>query len=233
MSISSSHCLSGQLYHLRLGTEFPHSEREMFSLAADNFKFLSELEKAMSKHGVRCHSFCLIHNEAHFLISPLHKDSVVRLIKQLSSSLAALFVGQARHPMAYICEQGLSLVDDECYAITLSRYIEQLPQLQGVVTIASEYNFSSYYEHARQGTAWGQCILTPHRAYYELGLTADERRARYRALFTIPIPRNTLKQINYANLNYRVVGDDLFKRRLERRLARSLAKEEQLLQSLR
>jgi len=228
MSISSSHCLIGQLYHLRLGTRFPHQEREMFSLAADNFKFLAELEAALVDTSMACHSFCLIGNEAHFLVSPSNKDSVVKAITQLRARLETLFVGQARHPMAYIEEQGLSLVDDECYAITLSRYIEQLPSLMGIISDASNYSFSSHVEHALRLTSWAGRLLHPHRAYYELGLTPGERRARYRALFAIPIPRNTLKQINYANLNYRVVGDDLFKRRLERRLARSLAKEGQV-----
>ena len=225
MAITRDHCLTGQLYHLSFRVSEDLGACSLVANASDAFKLISSIDESLNFSRTLCHSFCLLKKELHMLITPKAKQSVLSFGEQLSLRLENVFRGRARHPALTLTEHGLSLVDDECYALTLSRYIESLPVLRGDAQRASDYSYSSYQNNAVKACLWGERWLRPHMTYYELGLTESERRKRYRALFCIGIPKSTIKQIQYANQHYRVVGDDLFKRRLERRLARSLDRE--------
>ena len=215
MSLDVSYCPPGQLYHLRISMP---CNRQCFFDQQDYFFFIDVAARSAKQVGIRCHTFALFDHDAHFLITPEHQSSVIDWVSYISRAYQR-YQG-ARDYSVRLDVTGISLIDDECYALTLSRYIELLPVYRGLVGTAAQYNFSSYQQNAVCETKWGEQLLAQQDAYQELGLTQGERRQRYRAMFCLPIPRNTLKQIENANSNCRVVGDDLFKRRLERRLTR-------------
>lgn len=222
MSITSKHCLPNQLYHLKLSSR---PQIQLFQSAQDYLYFIDLAGRRAIEAGVSCHSFTILENEAHFLITPSAEQSVKHWVAIIAAAYRGYLGEQAVHCDMQVT--GLSLIDDECYALTLSRYIELLPVIRGVTARPDRHNYSSYHEHAERATPWGSKLLTQHQTYQELGLTVQERRRRYKAMFCLPIPRNTLKQISHANTHFRVVGDDLFKRRLERRLARELSRQAQ------
>ncbi len=215
MSLDVSYCPVGQLYHLRLNTV---GQDRCFNSPQDYFFFLDVATRASFETGVRCHAFSLFDHDAHLLVTPEHENSITRWVGYVTSAYQRY--QSTNGYSVQIAVAGVSLIDDEAYALTLSRYIELLPVRRGLVADASHYNFSSYQQNAIKDTRWGDQLLIQQSAYQGLGLTLIERRRRYRAMFCLPIPRNTIKQIENANDNGRVVGDDLFKRRLERRLTR-------------
>lgn len=81
----------------------------------------------------------------------------------------------------------------------------------------AEYPWSSY-----QKNAIGKPIslLTPHSCYQSLGKTEQERQSAYRGLFDEIIPEHTLEEIRDALNKAWVLGDDRFKKQIEKQAGR-------------
>ncbi|MDT8453525.1 MAG: transposase, partial [Gammaproteobacteria bacterium] len=77
--------------------------------------------------------------------------------------------------------------------------------------------WSSYHYNAL-----GQAndLETPYLVYNRLGITAKERHAAYRQLFKHKIPNDSLDDIREATNKAWVLGDDRFKRRIQKKLER-------------
>lgn len=89
--------------------------------------------------------------------------------------------------------------------LSVYRYIELNPVSAGIVSRASDYPWSSY-----RGNAVGKRIelLTPHRLYWQLGKTDEERQAAYRALFRGRMSKRELTAIREATNKACVLGSD-------------------------
>jgi len=101
--------------------------------------------------------------------------------------------------------------------LTVSRYIELNPVRAHMVGHPVEYRWSSY-----QKNALGKPIklITPHPCYQSLGKTDEERQLAYKALFDQQIPDYTLKEIRDAINKAWVLGEDRFKKQIEKQTGR-------------
>jgi len=75
-----------------------------------------------------------------------------------------------------------------------------------------DYTWSSYRHNAFGET---NPVITPHNLYRRLGRAEDERRSRYRALFTTSLAKEDIHTIRSAAGFSMPVGDSRFKAQIE------------------
>ncbi len=180
--------------------------------------YLDKLKLYSKKYSVAVHSYVLMTNHVHLLITPETEQGVsqmmqalgryyVRYINQTYGRTGTLWEGRYKS----------TLVDSDNYFLTVSRYIELNPVRAGMVAHPAEYTWSSY-----QYNALGKSIelITPHILYQGLAKTDKTRQKRYTALFDKMIPDSTLEEIRHSINRAWVLGDERFKQQIEKQTGR-------------
>jgi putative transposase len=185
-----------------------------FFTAQDYVVYLDKLKDYSRKCKVQLHSYILMTNHVHLLLTPEEPDGVSRLFQSMGRFYVH-YVNQTYDRSGTLWEGRYksTLVDSEKYFLTVSRYIELNPVRAHMVGEPAEYPWSSY-----QKNAMGKAIdlITPHPSYLSLGKTDKERQIAYRALFESQIPDHTLKEIRDATNKAWVLGDNRFKKQIEK-----------------
>jgi putative transposase len=96
------------------------------------------------------------------------------------------------------------------------RYIELNP-VRAVVEHPSAYPWSSF---AANASGSEDQLIAPHELYRRLGRTPDQRQSAYRQLFRHHLAEATLASIRDATNKAWVLGNEHFKRRMQRQLDR-------------
>jgi putative transposase len=193
-----------------------NNKQACFFTDRDFIVYLGKLHEYSRKFSVAIHSFVLMTNHVHLLLTPEHATGASELLQALGRYYVR-FVNStyARTGTLWEGRFKASLVDSESYFLTVSRYIELNPVRAGMVSDPAEYLWSSYRMNALGKKI---ALLKPHSLYEELGKTAEERQHAYRQLFTSDIPALTLQDIRTAANKAWVLGDNGFKERVETQL---------------
>lgn len=157
-------------------------------------------------------------NHVHLLITPHTEQSIAKAMQMLGRYYVQYFnYCYQRTGTLWEGRYRATLIDSEAYLLTCMRYIELNPVRAGMVAHPSEYPRSSYHHNAL-----GQldALVTPHLEYRRLGKTTDERQAAYRQLFKHRIPNASLDEIREATNKAWVLGNDRFKKRIQKQLER-------------
>lgn len=175
--------------------------------------FLDKLREFSIKHKVAVHSYVLMTNHIHLLLTPSTEDGVSRLIQTLSSYYVR-YINQTYNRTGSLWEGRYksSLVDSDNYFLLVSRYIELNPVRADMVDHPSEYPWSSYHKNAL-GTPIK--LITPHFCYQSLGKTDKQRQDYYKSLFDSHIPDYTINEISQAVNKAWVLGNDRFMKQIE------------------
>ncbi|MFC1797175.1 transposase, partial [Pseudomonadota bacterium] len=166
------------------------------------------------QHEVSIHSFVLMTNHVHLLMTPETKAGISELMQSVGRYYVR-YINQTYHRTGTLWEGRFksTLVDSERYFLVVSRYIELNPVRAAMADQPASYPWSSY-----QANALGKRIrmLKPHECYLSLGATTEERTTAYRALFKHHIPEFTLKQIRDAVNKCWALGDENFIKQIEK-----------------
>ncbi len=180
--------------------------------------YLDKLKEYSQKYNVQVHSYVLMTNHVHLLLTPQEGDGVSKLLQSLGRYYVRS-INQTYGRTGSLWEGRFksALIDSENYFLTVSRYIELNPVRAAMVKHPAEYPWSSY-----QMNALGKEIklLSPHSCYLSLGKTNVSRQAAYSALFEQLIPEFTLEEIRHAINKAWVLGDDRFKQQVEAQTGR-------------
>jgi putative transposase len=160
-------------------------------------------------------------NHVHLLMTPASDSAISKTMQTLGRYYVQYY--NYRYQRTGTLWEGrykATLIDSERYLLTCMRYIELNPVRAGMASYPSEYPWSSYRQ-----TALGQpdIMVTPHSVYRRLGRTVPERQAAYRQLFKARIANKTLAEIREATNKAWVLGNDRFKDKIERQLARRVS----------
>lgn len=189
-----------------------------FYAEKDYTVYLSKLKEYSEKYEVAVHSYILMTNHVHLLLTPKTGDGVSRLLQSLGRYYVR-YVNQTHGRTGTLWEGRFksTLIDSDNYFLIVSRYIELNPVRARMVDHPVEYPWSSY-----QKNALGKPIklITPHDCYLALGKTAKERQVVYKKLFEQLIPELTLKEIRDALNKGWVLGSDHFKELIEEQTGR-------------
>ena len=196
-----------------------NNKQVCFFVENDYVVYLSKLKEYGEKYSVSIHSYILMTNHVHLLLTP---EKEGRGVSQLMQSLGRYYVRYINktHGRTGTLWEGRfksTLVDSERYLLTVSRYIELNPVRALMVDHPAEYVWSSYQKNA---VGKKVSLITPHRCYQLLGSNNKERQLVYRSFFDEIIPEQTLKEIRDALNKAWVLGDGRFKQQIEEQTGR-------------
>ena len=170
---------------------------------------------------VSVHSWCLMTNHVHLLLTPHAPGSLSRLMQRLNrlyvQKINARF---ERTGHLWAGRFKASVVSNERYLLSCMRYIELNPVRAGMVTHPEAYPWSSW--HANVGTR-RSVLVTPHPEYLALGSGADERYACYRALVLQHETEEMTAQLRDATQQNAAFGSPRFAREIEQMLGRDVS----------
>jgi len=175
--------------------------------------YLDKLKEYSRKYQVDVHSYVLMTNHVHLLVTPKDANGVSRLIQSLGRYYVR-YINQTYNRTGTLWEGRFksTLVDSEKYFLIVSRYIELNPVRAGMVEHPVEYPWSSYQYNA---VGKSIAVITPFSCYLSLGKTKKKRQAAYRALFDYQIPDYALQEIRDSINKAWVLGDEQFKKQIE------------------
>ncbi len=180
--------------------------------------YLDKLKLYSRKYHVAVHSYVLMTNHVHLLLTPSTTTGVSQLMQSLGCYYVR-YINQAYERTGTLWEGRYksTLVDSDNYFLTVSRYIELNPVRAGMAEHPSEYRWSSYQQNALGIPIE---LLTPHSIYTGLAKTDKTRYKRYQALFEHDIPDYTLEEIRESLNRAWVLGSDRFKQQIEKKTGR-------------
>jgi len=109
----------------------------------------------------------------------------VRIINTIHERTGTLWEGRFRS----------SLVSDERYVLACHRYVELNPVRAGLVKDPSAYPWSSHGHYALNRR---DHLITEHSSYFGLGVSPEDRRNAFLALFREDLAAPTIKAIRDA-----------------------------------
>ncbi len=192
---------------------------------SDYAVYLDKLKEYSRKYAVDVHSYVLMTNHVHLLMTPHESDAISRLMQSLGRYYVRYInTTYGRTGTLWEGRYKSTLVDSDRYFLTVSRYIELNPVRARMVTRPEDYPWSSYHRNAMGKEIE---LITPHALYLALGQTDAERQAAYRSLFDQEMSDGQLKEIREATNKAWVLGGDRFIKQIEAqtgRRARPLAR---------
>ena len=184
----------------------------------DYRRYLDALQELAKKYGCSVHTYVLMTNHVHLLLTPQKPDSAALLMKHLGQRYVQ-YINRCYRRSGTLWEGRFRscLVQSEDYVLGCYRYIELNPVRADMVHHPRQYRWSSYRAN---GDGVNDALITPHDEYLRLGRSEDERRASYRELFKAHLDPARMTEIrNATNGNY-ALGNQRFKADIEHALNR-------------
>ena len=162
----------------------------------DRLAYLSMLRDYARLRRCAIHTYCLMTNHVHLLVTPSDDDGCALMMRDLGRCYAAYF-NRRYERMGALWQHPFRscLVDSAEYVITCYRYIERNPVRARMVGRPDEYPWSSYAGNAGLRT---DELLTPHPEYIALGLDDVSRPRLYRDLLKDEDRSDSLKALRDA-----------------------------------
>lgn len=199
-----------------------NDRQPVFFAEADYIAYLEWLRDGAEQHGCAVHSYVLMTNHVHLLMTPSDTAAIGRALQFLGRHYVP-YVNRTYGRTGTLWEgrhKGSS-IDSSRYALTCSRYIEMNPVRAGMVPDPGAYRWSSFRCNAYGlGDAW----LAPMPEYEALGATAEERQHRYRELFRDALDVDQEQTIRRCIQTGTPLGDERFKAQIEAVLGRKVGR---------
>lgn len=172
------------------------------------------LEECARQSGVAIHAWVFMTNHVHLLATPETANAVSQMMQTLGRRYVRYF-NRSYQRTGTLWEGRFKscAVDAENYLLICQRYIELNPVRAGMVSHPGDYPWSSYRAN---GLGHAAKLWTPHQSYCELGRSAADRAAAYRALFAGQMDSALVKQIRLTTNQGMVLGSGRFKDDVER-----------------
>jgi putative transposase len=184
-----------------------NNRQPIFACDADFRFFRACIEDALGRFGVDLHSYVLMRNHVHLLMTPSTPCGISRAMQGAIRRYAGYF--NARYRRTGTLWEGrfhAAVIEDDRYLLACHRYIDMNPVRAGIVPRPAHYLWSSH-RHFAHGAR--DSLVRPHPSIMALGRTERDRRAAYRALFEAPLDSGDLEDIREAARRCRPLGAGL------------------------
>jgi putative transposase len=208
--------------------EFPHhviqrgnDRQAIFRDDADFERMLELLTEHASREKVAIHSYVLMTNHLHLLVTPQTATGLPRMMQAVGRRYVQYF--NRRHGRTGTLWEGryrATAIQTERYCLACMTYIDLNPVRAGMVKRPEEYRWSSY-DHYR-GLRSDKLITAPP-VYWALGNTPFEREARYAELVAQGPTAEVQRSLTDSTLKGWALGDPDFLALLQTRTTRRLA----------
>ena len=147
---------------------------DIFRSEADYECFLTILRAATIKHQTDVHTYVLMTNHVHLIVTPQIENGLSAMMKNVGQTYVRYFNRRYERTGGLFDGRYRSLlIDSDRYWFTCMRYVELNPVRAGLVTRPEEYRWSSYRFH---GLGLRDDLIVPHSLYLALGNAAAVRQ---------------------------------------------------------
>ena len=170
-----------QVYHVYQRGSQRH---RTFLRPVDSVLYLDRLDLLARRYKVRIHAFCLMSNHVHFMLEPLRKGAISRLMQHLQSQHARYMNGLNNRTQGHLWHHHFhaKLIKNQAQYCETLLYIERNPTAAQLEKHAHLYDFSSAKAHTANQpllTVTHKKIKATIRLYLdrwrkEFAFTADE-----------------------------------------------------------
>ena len=179
----------------------------------DYHKYLTLLAEVSTANNCHIHSYVLMTNHVHILLTPNQPNAIAHMIQDLGRKYVR-YINKTYKRSGTLWEGRYksSLIDSEAYLLICMRYIEMNPVRAGMVKHPGEYQWSSYSVNAYNKV---NDVLHQHPLYIALGESIECRIKAYRSLFENYLSAKDVHIIREALNQELVLGRDDFKDKIE------------------
>ena len=207
--------LAGYPHHVILRG---NNRQAIFMDSADFQRMLALLQNHAKERDVQVHSYVLMSNHLHLLLTPLQNDSLPKMMQAVGRSYVLYF--NKRHGRSGTLWEGRyrsSLIQTERYFLACMAYIDLNPVRAGMVAQAADYLWSSHGHYiGRQNEAW----LSPHPLYWDMGNTPFAREAAYAAMVQAGVNQEQQQALTSSALSGWALGEKSFVQGLQKQTTR-------------
>ncbi|MBL1275948.1 MAG: transposase [Ectothiorhodospiraceae bacterium] len=191
--------------------------------ADKDYKFyLYHLKELSEKFCCDVHSYVLMTNHVHLLLTPKEEDSAAKLMKNLGQRYVQ-YINRTYKRSGTLWEGRFRscLTQSDEYVMACYRYIELNPVKANMVNHPRDYRWSSYKANA-EGKK--NDLITPHNQYLQMDHRILERRKAYRGLFKTHVNQPFDDEIRSATNGNFVLGSKKFQDEIESKLGRRVVR---------
>jgi putative transposase len=193
--------LAGSPHHI---VQRGHNRQCCFFQQSDYRMYLDWVDVFSKFFGVRVHSYVLMTNHVHLLVSMDEMELLASFMKSVAQHYAQYLNRRLDRTGAWWGGRYYSCpVPTEHYILACQRYIELNPVRAGLVLSPEQYLWSSYCANAGLRR---DSLVTHHAAYMSLSENAEARRSVYRGLFRRELEAEELWQLRKATAANLEVG---------------------------
>jgi putative transposase len=203
-------CAEGYPHHI---TQRGNNKEKVFFDDEDKRFYLEVLQRHSNKHGIKILAYCLMGNHVHILGVPGKGTSLAKGIGG-TNLVYTQYINRKYNRSGRLWQNRFfsSVVEEEPYLWTVTRYIEENPVRARIVKSAEEYQWSSARAHVK---GIRNDVLSKESWFN------DEERKEYGKL--LRQQNEEIKSaIRKATSTGRPLGSEGFTRKLEKTLKRSL-----------
>lgn len=180
--------------------------------------YLHVLDRCARDQDVHIHSYVLMSNHVHLLVSTLVAGAVSRMMQAIGRRyVRTLNTKYARTGTLWEGRYKSCLVDIDRYLLTCLRYIELNPLRAAMVERPEDYRWSSVHHHLNLGF---DDRITVHPGYLALGRDPLERAGAYRKILADGINDIDLAVLRKHLQQERALGSPRFQAMVEKTLNR-------------
>ena len=194
----------------------------VFFESSDYYFYLDKLREALIKYNVALHSYVLMTNHIHLLMTAKDKTSI-SLLMQYVGRFYVPYINHKYQFSGSIWEGRFksNLIESERYLLACMRYIEENPVRAKMVSKPEEYLFSSFHSNAE-----GQknILISEHEVFMRLSDDKDKRHLFYSQLFNQKLDDDALNQIRLGCQSGTPIGSSDFKAEIELAIGRKIGK---------
>ncbi|NJM43517.1 MAG: transposase [Brachymonas sp.] len=202
--------LAGHTYHL---IQRGNNRQPIFTDDADRRDMLRLLLEASREHQVTVHSYVLMDNHVHLLVTPATAEGMPKMMQQVGRAYVRHFNDRvSRSGTLFEGRYRSALVQTERYLLACMVYIELNPVRAGLVTHPKDFAWSS---HAHYADIKPSPLVTPHPHFFTLGNTPFAREQSYLQIVQTGLSQSEERKITETTLRNHGLGDASFIEKLE------------------
>lgn len=195
-----------------------NNRQACFFADEDYLLYLDWLEEYARLSGCIVHSYVLMTNHVHLLLTPACSDSAGQLMKRLGQRYVQ-YVNRTYQRSGSLWEGRFRscMTQEADYVLGCYRYIELNPVRAGMIDHPAGYRWSSYRTNA-QGEP--SLLLQPHAVYCALSFDEHARAAAYRELFRHQLAPGMVDEIRGSTNGNYALGSQQFQQQVTEMLGR-------------
>lgn len=199
-----------------------NNRQAIFDSRANYEDLLNLLTENAQKSGVAIHSYVLMSNHFHLLVTPQADDSLPQMMQAVGRRYVRHFNDAlGRSGTLWEGRYKSTLIQTDRYLLACMAYIDLNPVRAGLVAEPGDYPWSSYGHYAGLRN---DKLITPHPLFWELGNTPFAREAAYAELVRAGITTEQQNDLTRSALKGWALGEADFVADLQKRTERRVSK---------